>query len=290
MNKVLVKAPAKLNLTLDIKNTNAANYHIMDMIMQAVDLYEEVLITKSDDISVTMKNSDVPTNKHNTAYKAAMEFFNSTGLLAGCDIIINKNVPIRAGMGGGSADAAAVLVGLNKLYKAKLTQGELCEIGVKIGADVPFCIIGGTARVNGIGDLVTPINDCPQCYFTVCMPPEGVSTAVAFAKYDEIGTLTHPNSNIAQQAIQNKDLYALAKEMGNAFEHSTSGEHTRMICRIMQKCNALTSLMTGSGAAVYGVFDNEDNAKKALKLALAAYKSCWILRPVTHGAYVVEEI
>ncbi len=287
MDYVKVLAPAKLNLTLDIVGTQANGYHLMDMIMQSVSLYEEVKLEKSDDITLKLSDASLPVNERNTAYKAAATFFCDTGLLAGVKINIKKAVPVRAGMAGGSADAAAVIVGLNALYGAKLTLQQMCEIGAKIGADVPFCIVGGTAHVSGIGDVIKPISNCPACFFTVVMPSGGVSTPYAFAKYDEIGTDKRPDNTGAIQAINSGNLSALCGSMHNSLQYSSESWHNDIICNILKDSGAMAALMTGSGAAVFGVFETQKQAEKARDNCLKQYADCWVLEPVQRGAHVL---
>lgn len=173
---VTVLAPAKLNLSLDVVGTLPNGYHDLDMVMQTIDLYERLELRRSPYLNLRMPGSFVPVNDKNTAVKAALAFFDYTGLLAGVDITIHKQVPVRAGMAGGSADAAGVLVGLNELYGARLSMSELCAIGAGIGADVPFALMGGTCRVRGVGDLLKPLPPCPDCWFVVVMPSVGIST------------------------------------------------------------------------------------------------------------------
>ena len=163
LNCVTVLAPAKLNLALDVVGLLPNGYHNLDMTMQAITLYERVVLRRSQNLSLTLPGSPVAANDSNTAIKAALAFFHYTGLLAGVEITIYKNVPVRAGMAGGSADAAGVLVGLNVLYGAKLSMSELCALGAKIGADVPYCIMRGTALAEGIGEILTPLPPMPAC-------------------------------------------------------------------------------------------------------------------------------
>ena len=160
-NQVTVIAPAKLNLALDVVGTLPGGYHGLDMLMQAVSLYETVTLRRSQNLTLRLPGSRVPANDKNTAYKAALAFFHYTGLLAGVEMEIRKTAPVRAGMGGGSADAAAVLVGLNELYGAKLSMSELCALGAQLGADVPFALMGGTCRVQGKGDLMKALPPLP---------------------------------------------------------------------------------------------------------------------------------
>ena len=175
-DRVTVLAPAKLNLALDVVGILPGGYHALDMTMQAISLYERVVIRRSPYLDLALPGSKVKPGPGNTAIKAALAFFHYTGLLAGADITIYKSVPVRAGMAGGSADAAAVLVGLNELYGARLSMSELCALGVSIGADVPFALMGGTCRVQGLGDLIKALPPMPECWFTVVMPGYGIST------------------------------------------------------------------------------------------------------------------
>ena len=206
LKSVTVLAPAKLNLALDVVGLLPNGYHNLDMTMQAITLYERVVLRRSNTLSLSLPGSPVAANDSNTAIKAAIAFFRYTGLLAGVDITIYKNVPVRAGMAGGSADAAGVLVGLNALYGAKLSMSELCALGAKIGADVPFALMGGTCRVQGVGDILKALPPCPDCWFTVVMPDYGVSTPEAFAAYDKVGSSTHPDCEAQEKAVRAEDL------------------------------------------------------------------------------------
>ena len=166
-SSVTVLAPAKLNLALDVVGILPGGYHALDMTMQAISLYERVVIRRSPYLDLTLPGSKVKAGPGNTAIKAALAFFHYTGLLAGADITIYKNVPVRAGMAGGRADAAAVLVGLNELYGARLSMSELCALGAGIGADVPFALMGGTCRVQGLGDLIKALPPMPECWLSL---------------------------------------------------------------------------------------------------------------------------
>ena len=201
-NVVTVLAPAKLNLALDVVGLLPNGYHDLDMTMQAITLYERVVLRRSPYLNLRLPGSLVAPNNKNTAIKAALAFFHYTGLLAGVDITIYKNTPVRAGMAGGSADAAAVLVGLNELYGARLSMSELCALGASIGADVPFALMGGTCRVQGVGDLLKPLPPVPDCWFTVVMPDYGVSTPEAFAAYDKVGSTVHPDCETQEAAVR----------------------------------------------------------------------------------------
>ena len=290
LQKVSVLAPAKLNLSLDVVGTLPGGYHALDMVMQAVSLYEQVTLRRSADLVVRLPGSRVPPGPKNTAYKAALAFFHYTGLLAGVDITIHKTVPVRAGMGGGSADAAAVLVGLNALYGARLSMTELCALGASVGADVPFALMGGTCRVQGLGDLIKALPPCPDCWFTVVMPGYGISTPAAFAAYDQIGSPTHPDCAAQEAAIRAGDLPGLCAAAGNALEVCAGGADTAALKQALLDQGAKAALMTGSGAAVFGIFEAEEPARRAAEALAAAGRQIFTLRPDRGGARIVKAI
>ena len=283
---VTVLAPAKLNLSLDVVGTLPNGYHDLDMVMQTIDLYEKIILKTSRDLRLSLPGSFVPANDKNTAVKAALAFFDYTGLLAGVDINVYKRVPVRAGMAGGSADAAGVLVGLNELYGAKLSMSELCAIGAGIGADVPFALLGGTCRVRGVGDLMKALPPCPDCRFVVVMPSVGVSTPEAFARYDTMGSPVHPDCEAQEQAIRKNDLAAVCAAAGNALEHCSGAVETPAICEILHANGAITAQMTGSGAAVFGIFADESQARAAAAVLRKGYKQVYVCRPTTGGPRV----
>ena len=222
------------------------------------------------------------------AIKAALAFFHYTGLLAGVEITIYKNVPVRAGMAGGSADAAGVLVGLNVLYGAKLSMSELCALGAKIGADVPFALMGGTCRVQGVGDVMKALPPCPDCWFTVVMPDYGVSTPEAFAAYDKVGSSTHPDCEAQEKAIRAGDLAGVCAAAGNALEECSGARDNEAIKTALKENGAVTALMTGSGAAVFGIFESEEAARNAAEAVRAQWPQVYVARPDRGGARVIS--
>ena len=286
-NSVTVLAPAKLNLALDVVGLLPNGYHDLDMTMQAITLYERVVLRRSPYLDLTLPGSTVAPNNKNTAIKAALAFFHYTGLLAGVDITIHKKVPVRAGMAGGSADAAAVLVGLNALYGARLSMSELCALGAKVGADVPFALMGGTCRVQGVGDLIKALPPCPDCWFTVVMPDYGVSTPEAFAAYDTVGSSVHPDCEAQEAAIRAGDLDALCAAAGNALEECSGAKDNEAIKALLREHGAVTALMTGSGAAVFGVFREEAAARAAAAAAKRRWKQVYAAQPDRGGARVI---
>ena len=286
-NVVTVLAPAKLNLALDVVGLLPNGYHDLDMTMQAITLHERVVLCRSPYLNLRLPGSPVAPNNKNTAIKAALAFFDYTGLLAGVDITVYKSTPVRAGMAGGSADAAAVLVGMNALYGAKLSMSELCALGAKIGADVPFALMGGTCRVQGVGDFLKALPPCPECWFTVVMPDYGVSTPEAFAAYDRVGSSIHPDCEAQEAAIRAGDLDALCAAAGNALEECSGAKDTNAIKALLKDHGAVTALMTGSGAAVFGVFRDEASAQAAVAAARQRWKQVYLARPDRGGARVI---
>ena len=286
---VTVLAPAKLNLALDVVGLLPSGYHDLDMTMQAITLYERVNLHRSQNLTLQMPGSRVAVNDKNTAIKAAMAFFHYTGLLAGVDITIYKSVPVRAGMAGGSADAAAVLVGMNALYGAGLSMSELCALGAGIGADVPFALMGATCRAQGLGDLLKPLPPCPDCWFTIVMPDYGISTPEAFAAYDRVGSSVHPDCAAQEAAIRAGDLAGLCEAAGNALEECSGAKDTAAIKAALRANGALTALMTGSGAAVFGIFAQESQARAAAEQLKKQYPQVYIARPDRGGARVLRE-
>ena len=288
LKSVTVLAPAKLNLALDVVGLLPNGYHNLDMTMQAITLYERVVLRRSNTLSLSLPGSPVAANDSNTAIKAAIAFFRYTGLLAGVDITIYKNTPVRAGMAGGSADAAAVLVGMNELYGARLSMSELCALGAKIGADVPFALMGGTCRVQGVGDLLKALPPVPDCWFTVVMPDYGVSTPEAFAAYDTVGSSTHPDCEAQEKAIRAGDLDAVCAAAGNALEECSGARDNEAIKAALRQHGAVTALMTGSGAAVFGVFPTEEAARGAAEALKAQWPQVYVAQPDKGGARVVS--
>ncbi len=287
MKQVTVLAPAKLNLALDVVGLLPNGYHDLDMVMQTITLYERLTLRRAEEVRLHLPGSWVPVNEKNTAVKAARAFFRYTGLAGGVDMEIEKHIPVRAGMAGGSADAAGVLVGLNALYEARLSTSELCALGAGIGADVPFALMGGTCRVQGVGDFLKALPPCPPCWVVVAMPSVGVSTPEAFARYDQMGSPVHPDLAAQEAAIRAGDLAAVCAASGNALEHCSGAKETPHIRAILDEQGALASLMTGSGAAVFGVFDSEVKAQAARAALRQQYKQVYLAQPDRGGPRLV---
>ena len=290
MDKVTVIAPAKINLSLDILGVDERGYHLLDMIMQTVSLFERVTVSKKKkDITLSSNARYIPTASKNVAVKAAMLFFEYTGIQGGAHIHIKKTVPIKAGMAGGSADAAGVIVGLDKIYETNLTRQQMCEIGAKAGSDVPFMIMGGTKRVQGVGEIIKPCPPMPRCHLVICMPDKGVSTPAAFANYDTLGEKTLVETDKLVAAMEENDIYGVAKYMANDLEKAAASEYTQPIKEELIQQGAIGSVMTGSGAAVFGVFDDEDKAKAAVEYFRGRVRSVFIAKPVGFGATIAKD-
>jgi 4-diphosphocytidyl-2-C-methyl-D-erythritol kinase len=286
MERIQVLAPAKLNLALDVTGRMPNGYHALDMVMQTVTLWERLTLRPAATLCVTMPGSGVPVDESNTAVRAAHCFAAYTGVTAGALIAVEKHVPVQAGMGGGSADAAGVLVGLNTLHGTHLSMSELCALGAEIGADVPFALMGGTCRVQGVGDLIRALPPLPDCRFVIAMPDAGVSTPKAFAAYDRIGSAVRPDCEKQEQAIRAGSLADVCAAAGNALEQSSGTAETVAIRTALDAAGALASSMTGSGAAVFGVFEREAQARAAQQALAHRCRRVYLAAPDRGGARV----
>ncbi|MBE6778255.1 MAG: 4-(cytidine 5'-diphospho)-2-C-methyl-D-erythritol kinase [Ruminococcaceae bacterium] len=264
--KVTVHAPAKLNLTLDVVGTRPDGYHLLESLMQTVDITDTLTAQTAENIRLDAPGLCPP--EKNTAYRAAQAFFAHTGMAGGVYMTLQKRIPTKAGMGGGSADAAAVLWALDRLYNTHLSVEELCRIGLMVGADVPFCVQGGAAYVTGIGEELRPLPCLPACSFVVAQPPEGVSTAAAYAAIDSHPLLRRPDHTRAIPAWEQGDLPAVCQQVCNVFELATALPGVKAIREIMETYAPLASQMTGSGSAVFAVF-TDPAAADACRQALA---------------------
>lgn len=296
MEQVKVIAPAKINLSLDITGVDEKGYHLLDMVMQTISVFEKVTLTKQDDITMSSNAKFIPTDSKNTAVKAAIKFFEYTGIKGGVHIHIKKTVPIKAGMAGGSADAAGVIVGLNHMYNAKLSVEQMCEIGLMCGSDIPFMIHGGTKRIQGTGDIILPAPQMPEYPIVVCMPTKGVSTPQAYANYDANGIKTLVETEKLVKALEEKNLADIARYMANDLESAAGSEETEPVKKALVDLGAIGSMMTGSGAAVFGIFDDEEKAKSAAEAlkgeeltAKLNLRSVFVAKPVSFGASVIKK-
>lgn len=276
-----VKAFGKINLTLDVLGRRRDGYHLLDTVMQTVSIWDELEIQTGRERGVRLEcNRDgLPLDSKNTVYRAAKFFLEDQGLdQEGLTIYIHKFIPSRSGMGGGSADAAAVLRGLNEMYGAGLSTEKLMELGAKVGADVPFCVTGGAARCTGTGTEVSPAPMMPECWLVVCKPPAGMSTPRAYALLDQYPLSSTQATPRMMEALRAGNLRRVAKGLANRFDETIRMAQVRGIKRAMQGIGALGAMMTGSGSGVYGIFETEQQAKTAMK-ELEELGKVFLVRP-----------
>ena len=277
----LIKAYAKINLTLDITGKREDGYHLLCMVMQSISLYDEVKISFGEPgIRVICNKDELSGSENNTAYKAAELYFLHTGLKPNVTIHLKKNIPAQAGLGGGSADAAAVLNGLNKILDTKLSYETLCKIGLKIGADVPFCIHGGTALAEGIGEKLTPLKPMPDCYIVICKPFKGVDTKKAYALADAASKKHSGYTDKMLKAISKQDVNLIASSLGNEFEDVMHLSEVKHIKDSMISLGALGTCMTGSGSAVFGIFSDKNKAEDCKIQLMEYYSDAFLCHPI----------
>ena len=278
---VTVQAPAKINLTLDVIDRRADGYHILESVMQTVDICDEISLEISDEegIFLTCSNPDLPTDARNTAYRAAEVFYQQIGRRPRVRIAIEKHIPMEAGMGGESADAAGVLHGLNRLERAGFSVETLCELGSCVGADVPFCVWQGTALSEGVGSILTSVSDMPDAYIVLGKGEKGVSTAEAYAAIDAAGSRGRYAASPAIEALCEGDLVKLAASLGNVFDEVLALPDVQGIKALMRDNGALGYSMTGSGSAVFGLFDDRHAALSCQKRLDENGFATWICHP-----------
>ena len=279
------RAYAKLNLTLDILGILPDGYHNLEMVMQSVSLCDSVAVRIGcgGDVSVISNITHIPNDERNIAVKAARAFMNASGKdLGGIAIAMEKRVPSSAGMAGGSADGAAVLRLLNELSGCSFSDEELCEIGLTVGADVPFCLMGGTSLACGKGEKLTELSDMPDCYIVISKPWRGMSTKAVFSKIDNHPIVKHPDTGRMIDAIKSGNLHSIAENVYNVFEPVVSAEvHDILtIKRTLRECGALCAAMTGSGSAVFGIFQSKKNAENAGNILKRKFADTFITRPI----------
>ena len=263
------KAYGKINLGLDVIRRRPDGYHEVKMIMQTVDIWDELTMTERDDDAIVIKTdkAELPNDEQNLIYKAILKYREHTGENMGVEVSLVKNIPIAAGMAGGSTDAAAALRMYNELCKRNLSVKELMQIGVRVGADVPYCIIGGTALSEGIGELLTPLAAPPDCVLVVAKPQVSVSTKYVYENLHLEQLEKHPDIDGMRSAIEEGNLAGICERMDNVLATVTEKEYPiiNTIKEVLEKKGAVKALMSGSGPTVFGVFLEEEKAKEAQK-------------------------
>ena len=291
MKQAVVLAPCKVNLTLDITGRRDNGYHDMEMVLLTADLCDRVTVTltQGEGIQVSCDKPGIPLDDRNLAVRAARLFWQRAGQPErGLAIWIEKNIPMEAGLAGGSADGAAVLVALNVLAGSPFTMQELEEMALPLGADVPFCLRGGVAIARGIGEKFTPLPPLPDCYLVLAKPWEGVSTAQAFHRADSLGIPIHPDTQAMAEAIQAGDLLQIGKMLYNVLEPAAELPVLAQLRELLTDSGALGAVMTGSGSAVVGLFGEQSLAEAARERVLPHCQSAFVARPYGRGAHLLE--
>lgn len=280
---MLVKAYAKVNISLDVVGKREDGYHLLEMIMQNIELYDCLDLEKiKKGIKIECNKPYVPKDDRNLAYKAAKLFMDTYNIKEGINIKINKNIPVSAGLAGGSSDAAAVLSAMNEIYEKKVTVKELCSLGLEIGSDVPYCIIGGTALCEGIGERVTSLEPFKGHILVLVKPNFGVSTKDVYKNLDIKRIYKHPSTETLVKAIERNDIKYVSENMKNVLENVTLKKHTvlRDIKEKMIRMGAIGSMMSGSGPSIFGFFDDMLKAQKCYEQFKEKYNEVFITRTI----------
>lgn len=280
-DRAIARSYAKINLTLDVLAKRSSGYHDVAMIMQSLTLFDLLIVDKAaQDIQISCNLKYLPCDERNIAYKAAALFFEETGIDAGARILIHKNIPVAAGLAGGSGNAAAVLCALDLLYGTHMGDEKLCGLGTKLGADVPFCILGGTQFAEGIGEKLSELHGMPKLYTLLVKPAVSVSTAYIYSEIDSAKGLVHPDNPAMIKAIKNGDISGICGGLSNIMEGVTAKLHP-VIDEIKQElidAGAQGALMSGSGPTVFGLFDDAKTAKAACDSFSKRYKEVYFTK------------
>lgn len=269
MNSLTLSAPAKLNLTLDVLGKREDGYHEMKMVMQSVSLRDELTLTTQpgEGIALSTNLGFLPLDGRNLAAAAALRLQEATGAHWGrLTIELNKQIPVCAGLAGGSSDAAAVLRGLNRMCALGLSPEELAKVGEKVGSDVPYCVLGGTALAQGRGEVITPLEALPECYVVLAKPGFPISTPELFAQLDQQRPRCHPDTAGVRKALEERDLSGVARRMFNVFEEVLPARKRARVEELkgeLLRCGALGASMSGTGPTVFGLFEAKEEAEGA---------------------------
>ena len=267
MDHINLKARAKINITLDVTGVRDDGYHELKMIMQTVELYDGVYIKKIEKPIIKLKSNLewLPKDERNLAYRAAALIREKYGIKEGVYIELRKAIPVAAGLAGGSSDCASVLYGMNKLFDLGISRKTLAEIGLTLGSDVPYCLMRVTALAEGRGEILTRLPSCPKAWVVLAKPPMGLSTAAVYKAIDRAKEISHPNTEAVIEAIKDKDLHKMARNLSNVLE-TVSMEMCPMVGEIKRRfmeTGAIGSLMSGSGPTVYGLFESRKIAQSS---------------------------
>lgn len=262
-----LQAFAKINLGLDVLGKREDGYHEVRMIMQTIRMYDQLDMRKSVEpgIHLTTNKKYIPVDENNLVWRAAKLMMDTCGIMEGVSIHLHKVIPVAAGMAGGSSDAAATLVGMNRLFHCGLSKEKLMELGVQIGADVPYCVLRGTALAEGIGEKLTVLPPMPDCWILIGKPGISVSTKYVYTTLDLNTDTVHPDIDGMKKALEDGNLYGITERMGNVLQDVTIPAYPEVerIKEQMKALGAVNAMMSGSGPTVFGIFDNEEKAQKA---------------------------
>ena len=283
--KITIEAHAKINLTLDVTGKLPNGYHTVQMVMQSIGLCDKVTLAKTGSAQITMAcdRAGLSAGEDNLAIRAARLFCAETGLQSGgVEIFLEKHIPMQAGMAGGSADAAAVLLGMNTLFETGCSIDALCAMGVKLGADVPYCIRGGTMLAEGIGEVLSPLPSMPRCTVLICKPPVGVPTPEVYRAIDAAPIGEHPDTQAMIDALRDRDLHRIGSLLCNVMEPVTAGRYPVIteIRETMLQNGALGARMSGSGSAVFGLYENPEDAEKAYRILSGRFEEVFLTETV----------
>lgn len=293
VKRVEVLAYAKINLMLDIIRRRTDGYHDLFMIMQSVGVADRVTVEREPGrkLRLTASIDDIPLDDKNIAWKAAALFFKTTGLRRpGLHIHLEKHIPHAAGLAGGSADGAAVLVALNRLMGTDLSTDQLCDMGVQIGADVPFCIVGGTCLAQGIGEVLSPLKPMPPCHIVLAKPDFGVNTGKAYDLFDTNGKTHNADQLGMLTAVQNRDLPAICGKLENVFEQFVEVPGRIEMKEVLRAAGAAGVCMSGSGPTLFGIFTDKAQALAAAQDLAPFAKDIAVTKPVRHGCKITKVI
>lgn len=291
MRQITLCANAKVNLALDVVGVREDGYHLMDMLNWSVSLSDRLTMTASpgEGFRVSSNLRFLPTGEKNLVWKAVAKLSEAMEVpMPELHCRLEKHIPTQAGLGGGSADAAAALIGCNRLCGFGLSRRELLHIAEQVGADVPFCLVGGSARVRGIGEQILPLRDKTRCSLLIAMPRSGNPTGKVFALLDEAGALCHPDVDGAAAALSAGDLPKALSLAGNLFQQVVGGEQTEQLVSAMVESGALHAAMTGTGAAVFGVFRRWRDALACRAKLRAQGFGAWAAQRTAEGVQILQ--
>ncbi|MBQ2264603.1 MAG: 4-(cytidine 5'-diphospho)-2-C-methyl-D-erythritol kinase [Oscillospiraceae bacterium] len=289
--KMTIRCNAKINLSLDVTGKREDGYHTLESIFQSVTVYDILTVGVSSGSGITLRCSipALPCDERNLAYRAAQAMLEASGKKCSVQMTLHKHIPSGAGMGGGSADAAGVLFALNKLLRCGYSNEKLREIGIKLGADVPFLLMGGTVLAEGIGEILTPLRPLPELPLVILKGRQSISTPKAYAAIDALEAPFHPDTKQMRKAVAEQDAALLAKSCGNTFEDAVGIPDVQRAKEALLADGALCAVMTGSGSAVFGIFDDKQKAEECALKRRGEFAFAQACRTIRNPFYVIAK-